>query len=360
MRISHKFVMTLTLSGLAVTGCTSKEDTKVVKEPVATAPTKPQQKPAPTATEDESEKSEKISLRAVVAMIYHLSDPRHTPTEQETKIIQQLKPSPKKGSIEEAALTVVTLRDAIPMGQNTGVVEQEVLSDNKAAPKQQTSTVSVEEHMKKSGIDLSSVLTDNPLLRSYGVYQLTANAVQHSNDSNDYKEKVLAVVSAEVGMWASLQPTHKETVEPAKPAVEKPQQTVFSAGDFRRGDVLLAEAQRLADKGEFKKAIERVGQISAQDPFFGAAKERTRFFSNLAVQDLRQKAAAAFQTALPLTETDSKAGYLERARQYLNDAIQNYPDSDQLQTVRENLAIIVKDLESLGRNPPAAETQSTQ
>ena len=358
MRISRELAITMTLSCLTISGCTPKP---TVKEPIAEVPAKPSDKSAPaTLAAEDHEKSEKISLRSVVAMIYHLSDARQLPSEQESKIIEQLKPSPKKGSIEEAALAIVTLRDAIPVTQNSAVVEQEVLSEEKLPAKPPVSTVSIEEQMKKNGVDLTSALTENPLLRSYASYNLTASAIQNSNDSAEYKEKILAIVSAEVTMWSGLQPTRKEASEAAKPEIEKPKQTVFAAGDFRRGDVLLSEAQHLADQGEFKKAIDRVGQISDQDPFFGAAKERTRFFSNLAVQELRQKAAAAFQTALPLSEADSKAGYLERARQYLNEAIQNYPESDQLQTVRENLSVIVKNLESLGRSPQATGTQTTQ
>jgi hypothetical protein len=62
---------------------------------------------------------------------------------------------------------------------------------------------------------------------------------------------------------------------------------------------------------------------------------------------LRRKAALAFQSALPVSDSKTKSGYLKQAKSYLEDAIKNFPDATQLPTVQDNLRVISADLEKL-------------
>ncbi len=126
--------------------------------------------------------------------------------------------------------------------------------------------------------------------------------------------------------------------------------------DLKRTDALLMQAQKMADKGEFKQAIESVGRIDTQDPFYEQAREKIRVYSNRAVQDLRQKAALAFQNALPLSDSQAKQAYLVQARSLLEKALQEYPGADQLDTVKENLAVIARDLDSIAKDTSAADS----
>src|SRR5690606_23232175 len=117
--------------------------------------------------------------------------------------------------------------------------------------------------------------------------------------------------------------------------------------DLRSGDTLLADAQKLADQGNYKAALERIQYIPESSPLYSVAQEKTRDFSNRAVQDLRRKAAQAFRSALPSADLETRAQYLREAKAFLEQAIQNYPQAPQLPTVRENLRVISQDLERL-------------
>jgi hypothetical protein len=67
------------------------------------------------------------------------------------------------------------------------------------------------------------------------------------------------------------------------------------------------------------------------------------------VQDLRQKAAQAFQNAMPVADNRAKAVYLKQAKDLLEQALKDYPVADQLDTVRDNLAVITRDLSGIDR-----------
>ncbi len=103
-----------------------------------------------------------------------------------------------------------------------------------------------------------------------------------------------------------------------------------------------------------------MARIDNRDPFFDQAREKIKIYSNRAVQDLRQKAAQAFQNAMPVADNRAKAAYLKQAKELLEQALKDYPVADQLDTVRDNLAVITRDLsgidqETAGANPPKTQ-----
>jgi lipid II:glycine glycyltransferase (peptidoglycan interpeptide bridge formation enzyme) len=77
------------------------------------------------------------------------------------------------------------------------------------------------------------------------------------------------------------------------------------------------------------------------------AQEKVKEFSNRGVQDLRRKAADAFQNARPVSDPKARASYLQQAKGYLEEALKDYPDATLLPTVRDNLRMITRDLEQL-------------
>ena len=117
----------------------------------------------------------------------------------------------------------------------------------------------------------------------------------------------------------------------------------------------MASAQQMADNGQFKQAVDQARKIGTGDPSYPQAKEKIKTFSNQAVQSLRQKAAQAFQNAMPATDIGVKSAYLEQARLYLQQALTDFPDADSLDTVKENLNIITKDIERLESQKSAAK-----
>ena len=116
-------------------------------------------------------------------------------------------------------------------------------------------------------------------------------------------------------------------------------------------DSALQEAQNLADAGRYQEAIAKAQGVSAQSAAHSKAQDRVRAISNRAVQELRMKAAQAFQGSLPISDPKARTAYLERARKFLEEAIKAYPQADQLGTVKENLAVITRDIERLKDDP---------
>ena len=121
----------------------------------------------------------------------------------------------------------------------------------------------------------------------------------------------------------------------------------YLAGDLLYGDSILMQAKKFASKGSFKQAILKARIVKNNDPYYPEAIDKIKFFSNLAVQDLRQKAARAFQSSLPVVDIKTKAAYLVEAKNYLEEALTDFPAADHLTTVKENLAVITKDLETI-------------
>lgn len=123
----------------------------------------------------------------------------------------------------------------------------------------------------------------------------------------------------------------------------------MSAADLRSTDTLLMEAQNLADNKRFAEAILKASMVPEQNPLYSEAQAKIIQFSNEAVQELRKKAAQAFQDAMPVSDPKARAAYLERAKQHLERALASYPHApeEQLTTVKENLAVISRDLEQI-------------
>ena len=125
---------------------------------------------------------------------------------------------------------------------------------------------------------------------------------------------------------------------------------ISDISDLKSTDSLLMAAQKLADKSEFKLAINQITGIEKFDPFFEQAKEKIKIYSNQAVQSLRKRAAEAFQNSMPLSEAKAKIAYLTQAQNHLEKAIKDFPAADQLERVRENLDIIKRDLVQLEKD----------
>ena len=123
---------------------------------------------------------------------------------------------------------------------------------------------------------------------------------------------------------------------------------VYDANAPTNGDdSTIAEAQKLADASRWQEAIKMASSVGKDHPSHPLAQERVKDYSNKAVQVLRKKAAAAFQSAIPITDAKTRAQYLRQAKTYLEDAIKNYPQASQLPTVRDNLRVISRDLDQL-------------
>lgn len=321
----------------------SKENTAATTEPVVVG--KPEAPPPPTV--EQQMKFFKTHVNSESAF-----------GEEDIYFLSTVPTAPEVGSVSEAVLTIGTLRSVInPIGSIIKpTYEEQDLANGSAEPKGTTEPKgpSVEKLFKEKNVDLADALAENPLLGSFSVASMVRQALTMGSDSADYQSEVINIIKKTAGKWAELNRgfggadplPEKEVLEPK--LMTDTYGNVYDANAPKNGDgSTIDSAQKLADAGKWQEAIKLASTVGSGHPSYPLAQERIKDYSNKAVQTLRKKAAAAFQSALPITDIKVRAQYLRQAKTFLEDAIKNYPDASQLPTVRDNLRVISRDLEKL-------------
>jgi hypothetical protein len=262
-------------------------------------------------------------------------------------------------SMAEAAIALVCIYEAIPefSGKTQGFTETELYpaAAGGKGPGGVQKSESLESFGEKRKINLPGALDRNPFLQSYRVQSLALKALEHANSSDAFRDAIVLAVRHEAQTWADLgakigiDPSNSikvvETTATKLPDPKAIQPALkFNNGDIGTDDTAMQDAQNLADKGQYKQSVARLSELKEDSPLYAAAQEKIRDSSNRAVQELRRLAAKAFQSAIPVTDLRTKAEYLKEARTHLEAALSTYPQADQLGTVRENLAVINRDL----------------
>jgi hypothetical protein len=305
-----------------------------------------------------------------------LNDPSMQLMDEDIQLATSLYPA-TKGSLEEALVILAQLRLLkIQTEQSSKFHSRDLYEEGNIKTVTPSNQASMEKQFKDLSIDLAVNFNQNSHLKNLSTLALLKTLLDHTSNSAAFNQSLQAIIDVEAHKWAALQKsapaaespeTPGDPVPPIAPVAVAPNPSpdasaigsseVHTAGsDLKRSDAILMQSQKLADKGEFKQAIEQASRIDGRDPFFDQAKEKIKVYSNRAVQDLRQKAAQAFQNAMPVADNRAKAAYLKQAKDLLEQALKEYPTADQLETVRENLAVITRDLtgidQDVGANAP--------
>ena len=215
--------------------------------------------------------------------------------------------------------------------------------------------------VKNYDINITEVLTKNRLLAFPYIHNFILISLKSMIVSNDLKEEIEAAIKTVATPWVEiyrrlapeafriLDDDNPEIIDQAeKKSIPTIKQAIpFFAGDITEGEDQLNKARKLANKHLYSEAISSLQAIAEDSPFMSTKKEMIKRYSNLAVKDLRRKAAQSFQNAIPAPGLDAKLGYLKEAEGHLIDALEEYPDADQLVKVRENLTIIQKRIKSV-------------
>lgn len=307
-----------------------------------------------------------------------MSDRRMPYTQADTDYLAKFTRKPQSGSLEEAVVTVSIVRSVLVKADSSHSFEEQDIYNRQPTPNAPAmggvaapvKPASLEDSIKSKEINLTEALENNPYLKSFEIYQLVDEALKKTQNTPEFQEKVAALLKSEASRWSAIAPNGAQAAVPpvttpptdavapaVVPPVTTPPTTVASLppspAEIKASDVALMEAQKLAEQGLYKLAIKKASTVSNTDPLFPTAKEKIKTFSNRAVQALRQKAAEAFQNAMPVSDPATKVSYLEQARGYLQEAINNFPEADSLPTVQENLAVISRDLDRLNANKGA-------
>ncbi len=301
-------------------------------------------------------------------------------SEEDLMHATQLYPA-ASGSLEEAIFVVAQMRILQKDWEKSQSFQTQDLHTNQTADN--AAGLSLEKTFQDVEVDLPVVLKANPQLKNHDTLILTRDLLAHTKNSDAFKNGVNAVIQERAAEWPDLLNGATAATTAAAPATAAPESTAgtpaaaetnaaaapadaaaatAAAGtaaaaqpaadpnavlDTMGSDTLLLAAQKLADKGDYKAALDHVSHIKDKDPFYKQAQEKQKVYSNRAVKDLRSKAAEAFANAGPIADSRAKATYLKQAKNYLEQALKDYPLADHLDTVKDNLEAVNRDLAAL-------------
>ncbi len=222
---------------------------------------------------------------------------------------------------------------------------------------------------KEANLNLISALATNMHLKNVAVQKLVLRVVENSSaERGEFKDQLISQLektnqelnslSERLAHLKGPQATEAQPEETAPPEEEEAPEAVTPPSDpsgslpygnweFRDDEEVLDRARDFLAQSKFKEAVEILRLVKEGNIYYSAAQDKLREACNLAVQDLRQNAAKAFQNSLPVTEPKARQSYLKEAEQLLQQALDLYPEADQIATVQQNLKVIQKNLETL-------------
>lgn len=234
------------------------------------------------------------------------------------------------------------------------------------------SLLTLEQEAQKLGIDIAQGLRTNSLLKNLDIIQLLQESLDVSSDTAPYKESlrallvstkdrspvvapVPAVVAPAVVAPIVTKPAPAGVTTPVEPIPAPPAVPGVAAvppppAPPKDNQDLVLNAQRLLDQKNYKEAIQLLKTVEPNDLRYAEAQAKIKKVSSLAIGELRRSAATDFQKALTINDPKAKTLYLKNAQQMLQTAIASFPDAEQIDTVKQNLQVINKNLEYIGRN----------
>ncbi|MEY4630467.1 MAG: hypothetical protein RIQ81_587 [Pseudomonadota bacterium] len=276
-------------------------------------------------------------------------------------LLKRMPNQPQAGSMHEAALVLGIVKGFNPANID-GVPAKAAGDVDAPAVAQVPDAGGLEKAALARGVDLPGALEVNPFLQSATVTRLVFLAADRGGNSEAFTKRLRAALNRQLNEWSSLAERYNAgqannlaaTAAPAAvtptastPEAQAPQMPEGSVSDLHSSDVIINDAAKQADEGQFDKAITTLKKVKADSPLSKLAKDRSMEYANMAVRDLRRRAAQAFSAAVQANDPGTKGNYLEKAKTLLEEALAKYQDADQLGTVRDNLTVINRDLERL-------------
>lgn len=343
-----------TLSILFWTGCRYQESQLELEDPILSEQSSPP--PSPKL----EPKPDPYSKRELLKFTLRLSKVEEPFTPDDLTFLNNM-PKSNLNPFMKAALVVGHLRQAASVASTSSGLDGE--------------QVALEEIFASYPLDLGNLLKSNVALKNHRVYELTLRVLATTSDQEPYKRAIQELIYSEAKSWAALLPepeagdiiegdlSSKEEEAPIDGEQTTPQSSTalgISPVDLNQPDATIQAATDLAESGEYRKAIEKLRSVSESSPLYESAQSKIKSYSNLAVQALRRQAAEAFQDAVPVDQTQTKINYLNQAKAYLEQALSDYPDAEQLDTVKANLAVIDEDLARLVPSEEAEEQTESE
>ena len=335
---------------LLFAGCVSSMNTRLRTN--ANIIPKPAEKGPQNLQSEQPTISKAPSVAELHELVKRISQLKHNMTADDQETLSKVNLPTKPGSIAEAAVTVGILKHWLSLSNNKPVNEIDLRTGSQRAPNNGnlTDRMPLEQRFKTKQINFVVALQQNILLRNYNVFQIVDRVLKQKDQESDFYTAINQVLIVEAQKWQRLAniPIEANSIDENELSPISDQNSDIDASQLIESDAVIMEAERLAKKGQFKEAIVTISSITANDPFYAAARERVKIFSNKAVKNLRQNAAQAILSSRPVTDIIAKAAYLQEARNHLESALHEYPEADDLETVEENLATVKRGIAELG------------
>jgi len=300
-------------------------------------------------------------------------------TEKDRQIFLSIPGAPSGGTIHEAALVVGLLRDIVtPVGTSKSFKNNEIDSLETGEVKKPAADVSVEPvktnparviefRMREKGVDIVYALSSNPYLKSHGIYEMVWNVISIEGNSQIFVQNVSSILKSEVLLWGDLarklgletelvktteslsseQNTTSGTIEgnqgPVDPSLAGTSTLTTPEGNAE-AEKLLTKAQEFATREDFDRAIAEAKKVPEGTQSYVGAQNNIKNWADRAVQALRKQAAQQFRSSSAAGDAMGKKTYLTKAKSYLQDALTKYPEASSLDTIKENIEIIDKEL----------------
>jgi hypothetical protein len=301
-------------------------------------------------------------------------------TEKDRQILLKIPAAPSGGTIHEAALVVGLLRDVLtPIGVSSRLSDTEspaIRLDSRRNMPTPTATTkflgsrAIELRAQGAGLDLIGALASNPYLKGRTVYKMAFEALMLGGNSPIFTDNLRATIQSESAGWGQFAiqlvgkggltvqdnvPTPSDGTIDAQGgnivtlnSQSNTSQAVSATAGLTSGSaMLLAKAQELAAKDQIEQAITTAKMVPESSETYSVAKQNIKTWSDRATQDLRKQAANQYRASSGTPDSNGKKVYLSKARTLLEEALTKYPDSSNLETIKENLEIINQELNRL-------------
>ncbi len=297
-----------------------------------------------------------------VSFFLKISDLNLALTSVDVQRLRKIVSLSEKSLLNRATLTLAALRCYLQVGANSSLFADVSLVEREPTDlKDWTALPSLEALSHELRIAFNFELDSNPFLQSYKAYDLALKALEKNREDTTAAASLHSVLGDRSALWVKIPerltairipPTpHADLQQPAPssdPASITSQATPAPAlkmDPAKNSEEAIKRAQDLLEQNKFQESFALLRSVDKNDSRYAAAYEKSQEVANKAVAELRMKAARAFQSSVPVTDLKAKVTYLEDAKQYLTTAIQLYPDSAQIGSVKQNLNVINKNID---------------
>lgn len=281
---------------------------------------------------------------------------------------------PEKTSVEKAIIIMSTLRIINDQGIHPVKIEQEIKKNinNEEMPEiinLWLSSKSIEQITTNIGLSFGFEIQRNPFLQNHDVLTLTLKSLELNKESPSFMVEIHEIIANKMVQIFQIQEKFavfdflikekdEKILQEGSPIIDggnKKNSKLQSSLPYHfigsdNEEETLKKSVKLITQGLYEEAISLLRTIRKDSTLYSDANSKVIDAANKAVKSLRRNAADAYIKSQHLPDKQAAREYLKEAQDYLEKAISNFPEADDLDKVTENLNTIKITLDSLKPN----------